>query len=287
MKKIGFIDYYIDNFHANKYVGWFRESEFKDKMDVAYAYEEKCIGGKNIDQWCAENKVAKLNSPEEIVAKADYIIVLSPNNPERHYELSEYALKSGKPTYIDKTFAPDTKTAKKLIALAEANNTPMFSTSGLRYSKELAGFMKNTENTQVSFISIRGPSTWEAYAVHQVEMVVMALGRGAKRVMQISKGKVAAIIVDYEDNRSAIINAANSVKGNQGFEVNAQYGDTAISFSITDYDYFFKALIKAIAIFFETREVPVAHEDTYEVMKIIEGGKRALKKPFTWIKLEN
>ena len=51
-----------------------------------------------------------------------------------HEELSQLPLKSGKPTYIDKTFAPDYPTAKRIFDLAEANGTPCYSTSALRYA---------------------------------------------------------------------------------------------------------------------------------------------------------
>jgi len=291
-KKIGFIDYCIDEFHSHKYVQLFQESRFKDRMEVSFAYEEKCMGGMNIDEWCNKYNITRLNSPKEVVNKSDYIIVLSPDNPERHYDLSNYALRSGKPTYVDKTFALDVKTAMELITLAEASDTPMFSTSALRYSKELDNFIKNVKRElPVSFVSTRGPNKWDKYAIHQVEMVVMLLGKGMKRAMQVGKGKNVVIVLDYNDERSAIINCIeggvkiNGKTYSQNFELNIIFGQGATSFAITDLNTLFSGLVDSIGELFETRIVPVSHEETLEVIKIIEAGEKAIQKPFTWIEI--
>ena len=39
--------------------------------------------------------------------KSDCLLVLSPDNCEMHEELCQIPLRSGKRTYVDKTFAPD------------------------------------------------------------------------------------------------------------------------------------------------------------------------------------
>ena len=71
MKKIGFIDLYISEWHANNYPAWIREScqERGLEYEVAYAWAEVEVSprdGKTTDQWCAENNVTRCNSIEEI-----------------------------------------------------------------------------------------------------------------------------------------------------------------------------------------------------------------------------
>ncbi|MDZ4197913.1 MAG: hypothetical protein U1E27_01360 [Kiritimatiellia bacterium] len=46
MFKIGFIDLFIDEWHANNYPKLIRESRFKDEIEVALAWEEAPRGGK-------------------------------------------------------------------------------------------------------------------------------------------------------------------------------------------------------------------------------------------------
>lgn len=96
-------------------------------MDVCYAYAKEEVSlydGVTTDEWCRAHGVRRVGSVEELVDRSDCIAVLSPDNPELHLALSEYALKSGKPTYIDKTFAPDKATAEKLFALAKSTARP-------------------------------------------------------------------------------------------------------------------------------------------------------------------
>jgi hypothetical protein len=59
-----------------------------------------------IDVWCAEQRVRQADSLKQVVRECDAIIVLSPNNMEFHEELADLPLRSGKPVYVDKTFAP-------------------------------------------------------------------------------------------------------------------------------------------------------------------------------------
>ena len=101
MKKIGFIDYYLDEWHANEYPDFFKKAA-GNEMEVYYAYGEiDSPNGMTNKQWAEKHNIELLDSIEELVEKSDYIVVLSPDNPENHVRLSEFALKSGKPVYID------------------------------------------------------------------------------------------------------------------------------------------------------------------------------------------
>ncbi|MGI6383974.1 MAG: Gfo/Idh/MocA family oxidoreductase [bacterium] len=138
MKKIGFIDYFIDEWHANNYPKMIRESSLKDKFDVSLAWEEITPEGKkNLDQWCQEQQVGKAASIEQVVEECDCIIVLSPDNAERHEDLADLPLRSGKPVYIDKPIAPSLAAASRLFAKAQRYGTPMMSSSALRFGSAL------------------------------------------------------------------------------------------------------------------------------------------------------
>jgi hypothetical protein len=89
-KKIGFIDLFIDEWHANNYPQWIRESALKDEFEVAMAWEKYTPEGKkDLKQWCAEQNVTPASSIAEVVEKCDCICVLAPSNPEVHEELAE------------------------------------------------------------------------------------------------------------------------------------------------------------------------------------------------------
>ena len=144
MKTIGFIDYYLSEWHADNYPLWIKEICEKTGKEfcVAYAWAEmdkSPIDGKTTDEWCKEFNVQQCNSIAEVCEKADYVLILAPSNPEKHLQYAKEVFKFGKNTYIDKTFAPDNATAEEIFALAENYGVKFFSSSALRYAEELVG----------------------------------------------------------------------------------------------------------------------------------------------------
>jgi hypothetical protein len=124
MKSIGFIDYYLSEWHANNYPSWIEQANKKFGFDyqIRYAYGEQEISP--VDQvsgatWCKNHGVEQCSSIEETCQKSDYLLVLSPSNPEKHLPYAEKVLPFGKRTYIDKTFTPDFESAKKIFALGQ------------------------------------------------------------------------------------------------------------------------------------------------------------------------
>ena len=131
MKKIGFIDLFIDEWHANNYPKWFAEAPSGKDFTVAAAWEKAPAGGRPLAQWCEEMQIPAAKSLEALLEECDCFCVLAPSNPEVHEQLAELPLKSGKSVYIDKPFAPDKAAAERMFALASQHGTRMFSSSGV------------------------------------------------------------------------------------------------------------------------------------------------------------
>ncbi|MFR6641661.1 MAG: hypothetical protein ACLUSP_10380 [Christensenellales bacterium] len=143
MKKIGFIDFYLSEWHANNYPAWIAEANAalpeSDRCEVAYAWAEERISpvdGLTSEQWCEKFGAVLCGSIEEVCEKSDYILILAPSNPEKHLAYAEKALPFGKNTYIDKTFAPDYATAKR-FSTSPKNTGRSSSTSALRLPTRL------------------------------------------------------------------------------------------------------------------------------------------------------
>ncbi len=281
MMKIGFIDYFIDEWHANNYPKWIRQSSLADRFEIALAWQEtQPEGKKSLAEWCKVHGVKPAASLEQVVAESDALIVLSPDNPERHEELCDLPLRSGKPVYVDKTFAPDLATGQRLFAKAEQHGTPMYSTSALRNVENLAKVLAELAGTRIDFAATRGPGTWGNYAVHQIEPLVMLLGTGACRVMHVGNDQAAALVIDYPDGRRGNVLQTPELP----FHISAQAGDK--TFSLDDMGDFFPRFMEAMLRFFETKEAPVPKAQTLEIMALLEAGGKALKVRDTWVKLQ-
>ena len=278
MKKIGFIDYYISEWHANNYPIWIEQVCQKTGLDfkVCYAWAQKDVSefdGRTTDEWCKEFSVERCESIAEVYEKSDYVIILAPSNPETHLELTSEAFKYKKPTYVDKTFAPDAKTALEIINLSKKYQTPFFSTSALRYADELNAY----KGEKKVFVK-GGGSNLPEYIIHQIEMVVKTIGIGAKSVKLGALGKDTVADISYDDDRTARL-CYNP-------EYPFVFGTKADDSDITEHEVksdIFLNLIQKILVFFETGEKDFENDETLEVMKIREAVIKAQDTPNEWL----
>lgn len=277
MSRIGFIDYYLDEFHANKYPGWIQQYT-GGTMEVSCAYAVKDYeNGMSNEAWSRKHGIPLVDSIEEVVDRCDYFIVLSPDNPEHHEALSELPLQSGKPTFIDKTFAPDRATALRLFELAEKHGTPMFSTSALRFASEYTALQK--ENIQV--ISSWGPGKYGNYAIHQLEPIVSMVGTRPLRLMSTGTEASPSILIEFEDGRRATI---QHFGWECPFVMNVldRSGSSKLIQVKSD---FWSVFIRELVQFFQTGVPPVHSKETITVITLIEYGLQAQKTPDQWISL--
>ena len=205
MKSIGFVDYYLSEWHANNYPAWIEEACQKQGLDYkpAYAWAEldtSPVDGVTTEQWCARYGATKCDTLRELCERSDVMVILAPSNPETHRRYAKTVLTYGKRTYIDKTFAPDLATALEIFDIAKRNNTQFFSTSALRYADELASVACPRAITVTG-----GGSNLPEYSIHLAEMVVKKMGVGADSVTADLRGDQWFFTVRYSDGRVATI----------------------------------------------------------------------------------
>ena len=277
MKKIGFIDYYLDEWHANSYPEFIKKAA-GDRYEVAYAYAkiDSPKGGLTTEKWGEKYGIQILDTIEEVIEKSDVLVVLSPDNPEMHEELTDLPLKSGKLVYIDKTFAPDRAAAERIFANADAHGTKCYSSSALRFSAELADFDKEA----VKALYTEGSGSYEIYSIHQIEPIVTLMQKRAKKVMFTGSQEHPAMVIEFEDGRRAHMHQGYGLP----FRITSVDDKNNANARVIESD-FFGLFIKALIEFYDTGVVPVPHSQTVDVIAIREAGLKAIKTPFTWIEV--
>ncbi len=262
MKKIGFVDYYISEWHANNYPAWIEKACGEMGLDytVAYAWAEldvSPVDGRTTEAWCEAFGVEKCETLAELCEKSDVIVVLAPSDPEKHLGYAETVLSYGKPTYIDKTFAPDLKTAEKIFALAEKYGTPFFSTSALRYAAEIQG------QTGITYLTVTGGgSNLPEYFIHMGEITVKAMGPGVKSVTAVPHGSQWILTADYGDGRRAVMIYGTKQPFTVYFEGEGGQSYARVTSS------FFDGLIADMLRFFETKTPSFDPAETLEVARL-------------------
>ncbi|UKS29259.1 hypothetical protein LOZ80_10095 [Paenibacillus sp. HWE-109] len=275
MKKIGFIDYYLDEWHAEKYPAWIEQAS-GGKMKVEFAYGHIDLPDKSSNAaWCAKKGIQLFSTIEAVVEQSDYLVILSPDHPEFHEELSLLALRSGKPTYIDKTFAPSQAAASRMFELAEKHRTPMYSTSALRFAVEYTDLQK----TGIESICSLGPGEFGNYAIHQVEPIIMLMGIDVKRVMWTGTDKTPSLIIGYADGRQATINLYG---WDCPFNMALRYEEGASKFIQIESDFFGRFIANLVG-FFETGKPVVSQAETIAIATVLERGLKARFTPHQWV----
>jgi len=269
--KIGLIDHYLDNFHANNYPAWIHK-ESGGAIKVAYAYAEidsPKKDGMTTNEWCKQHGIQHLSSIEEVVENSDAMIVLSPDNPERHEDLCRLPLQRGKPVYVDKTFAENKAAAQRIFAVAKAHNTPCYSSSALRYGAEYCSL----DRQQIEGLTSRGPGPLAEYTIHQVEPIVALMGADVSRLQFVGTEKWPAYVLEYRDGRRAKVSHHG---WDCPFGMVADFSDgTSTAFNIESD--FFNSFIRDLVEFFRTGKAKVPHDETIAVIAVIEAAVKASK----------
>ena len=281
MKKIGFVDYYISEWHANHYPEWIQQANEALCTDyqVAYAWAELDVSPLDqvtTDQWCEKFGVERCTTIEELCEKSDYIIVLAPSDPEKHLQYAQKVLPFGKLTYIDKTFAPDYATAKKIFDIAKQYNTPFFSSSALRYAEELKG----VGPVKSMFLTASG-SNFVEYIIHPVEMIVSLVNDPIEKVkVEAMDGQWICRVVSQNGTQAAIMFSNGYNYNIMALPVEGKPYRQAITSS------FFVSLLQDIIHFFETGEYSFDPQQTLEVMRVRDALLVAQNADSQWLTIE-
>ncbi|MCC7518903.1 MAG: Gfo/Idh/MocA family oxidoreductase [Verrucomicrobiae bacterium] len=202
-RRIAYIDHDLNNFHADTYLELARSALRRRGFTIACCTATRAKAGR---AWAAKAGVPWVDSVEEMKGGVDYAIVLAPDHPETHLALVREAVKLKVPLYVDKTFAPDHATAKRLFALADRAGVPMISTSALRYTDEVAAALREFGRERVMQVAIWADGgSFANYAIHPLEMAISILGPNVVEARRHRSGTLNRLELVYRDGRLATV----------------------------------------------------------------------------------
>ena len=287
MKKVGIIDNYISNWHSNTYYKLFHEiaqEEGSEEYVITHIYTVNGVShsnGETTEQWCERTGAVACETIKEVCDAVDVIMVLAPNNPEMHEELCKEPLKSGKCVYVDKTFAPDYASAKRIIDYGRENGANFWSSSATRFEPALKEFLSDNP-PEVSNFAVSCGNVFEIYIIHLVELMNTFMKNGAKSVICRNNGVILVFEVTFKDGRKAFINQHQGASG-------PFYCHPEIDGKCKPYcckDEFWKGFAKAILEFFETGKAPIPLENTLECIAVRSALVKAKENPNVEIEVE-
>lgn len=202
--RIGFIDYQLENFHANVFLKSYRESLLDDAgqplAEVAGCWAMDDAAGK---AWAQKHDVRWFARPMSLAKSVDALMILSPSNPEHHLPLLRKVVKAGLPVYVDKPSAPDMRTLTKLFELADKHGAAVQTTSALRYTAVQQRVAEMAQG-ELQHIITWGPGrSFDEYAIHPVELAVSCMGSDAQSLMVRQHENFHQLLVNFSGGRTA------------------------------------------------------------------------------------
>ena len=262
MKRIGLIDYYINEWHALNYPAFLKnvKKEIDSGFEITDFYAEIDHPDLSSDEYEKKYDIHKCSSLEELCSTCDYLMVLYPDNPERKLDVIKRAIPFKKPVFVDKTFVDSFEEAKQVFELAKQFGTPLFTSSSLRYADEVVA-LENPESLLVIAPSVHLSDYW----IHPLEIVVSKMGPNALRAKLSRSGVHNMLSIAYPENRSALIVIAEGgnaqdffVSGNGKFKQNL----------VRCVSSYFENEMKDILRFFKEKNPSFSYLETLEAMKL-------------------
>jgi len=245
-------------------------------MEMSYTRVEK------FTQELKENYgVEMVNSISEVAEKCDAVLLESVDG-RVHLEQFKEIVAYGKPVFIDKPFTTTSVDANEMIRLAKQHQTPIMSSSSLRYSEGLANALGNTEEGNIIGMDCYGPLAmekthgWFWYGVHTAEMLYRAFGTGCEEV-KVTKNKDHDVLVAVWKNGN-IATIRGNRKGNSKFGalIHRETGTQFVDVYADDKPYY-ASLLEEIITFFKTGKSPISMEETLEITKFLEAANESRK----------
>jgi hypothetical protein len=228
-----------------------------------------------------------VNSVEELIRRCD-VVLLETNDGRRHLEQALPVLKARKPVFIDKPVAGSLADAIAIYDAAKKYNTPMFSSSSLRYmsaAQEIAA----GKIGKVLGADTYGPASMEKthpdlfwYGVHGIEALFTVMGTGCKTVTRIYTEGTDVVAGTWEDGRIGTYRGTRT--GTYDFGGTA-FGEKAVA-PIGPWQGY-RPLVVRIASFFRTGQAPVSPEETLEIFAFMAAAQQSREKGGIPVTLES
>ena len=218
-----------------------------------------------------------VDSIEDLLNKVD-VVLLETIDGRPHYEQALPVLKAGKRMFIDKPVAADLADAKKIFAASRKYNSPVFSSSALRFDNSVQKVAQGSIG-KVTGADVYTPAAIETrhmdmawYGIHGVEMLFTVMGPGCKSVSRTYQEGTDLVVGTWEDGR---IGTVRGIRAGSSNIAGTAFGEKGIA-SLGPFSTYVPLVDKIIA-FFDTGVPPVSEAETLEIFTFMHAADLSRK----------
>jgi predicted dehydrogenase len=218
-----------------------------------------------------------VDSLDELVDQCDAILLESVDG-RPHLEQFR-AVAKGKPVFVDKPTAASLADVISIFRVAKETNTPVFSSSSLRFGDEVRAALADKSVGQILGCETAGPMSIQKfhpdlfhYGIHGVEPLFTIMGTGCESVSRTDSPLSTVVVGKWNDGR---LGSYRGLRKGHGYSFSI-YGENAIV-QRTGFGGYGPAL-KAICEFFINKQPPVTAEETIEVYAFMEAADESKRQ---------
>lgn len=194
-----------------------------NQEDAFPGYEVTHIWGQDAPELLAQRQRETgiknaCESWREVIDHSDAVLII-PRRGDAHFAPAEYAIKSGKPVFVDKPFTLNSKEADRLIELADHHGTLLTGGSTLCFDPALDDAVESCRHSVSGAISYRAdPDSphggYVFYASHLTDLCARVFGHDALAVATLRVDKKISSTVFYE-KRQVLLHSAPEIEAPQ------------------------------------------------------------------------
>jgi len=234
------------------------------------------------DKWGVEI----VGSIAELLPKVDAVLIESVDG-RPHLEQARPVIAAGKPLFIDKPIGGTLRDVVEIFRLAKAAGVPVFSSSVYRFYPSMVELKKAPIGELRSAISY-GPAHLEPhhpdlfwYGVHPTEALFAVMGQGCESVVRTTSPDTDTVVGIWSGGRTGILHGLRTKALPHKVTV---FGTTNFA-EQTKVPHDYAPLVAEIVKFFQTKQPPVAAEETIEMFAFMEAADESKRRGGQPVKL--
>ena len=243
-----------------------------------------------VEQYTAELRdkwgVEIVGSIAELLPKVDAVLIESVDG-RPHLEQARPVIAAKKPLFIDKPIGGTLRDVLEIFRLAKDAGTPVFSSSVYRFYPSMVELKKAPIGDLRSAISY-GPAHLEPhhpdffwYGVHPTEALFTVLGQGCESVVRATSPDTDTVVGTWSGGRTGILHGLRTKALPHKVTV---FGSLKFA-EQKDAPHDYAPLVAEIVKFFQTKQAPVAAEETIEMFAFMEAADESKRRGGQPVKL--
>jgi len=224
--------------------------------------------------------VRRLHTLEEVAEVCDAILLTSADG-RVHLDQFRRIAPYGKPTFIDKPLALNSRDAQEIFRIARQHQVPLMSSSALRYVLPIADDLEPGGAVAVTGADVIGPLAVEPtqsyyfwYGIHSVELLYALMGKGCSEVYVTTTEEYDLIAATWEDGRSGTVKLSRLPETPFSAIIHREGQTSAVEIDLVRKP-LYAGLLEQIIRLFHTHVPPLDWEETLEVIRFVEAAEES------------